>query len=78
MGHPDHRLGRFFPEEARDEAAIARMSLIEEGSVKQVRMANLAVVGGRLPEKLKRSLVPLRGGREHARRARRTLRSRER
>ena len=28
-----------------DEAAIARMSLIEEGPVKQVRMANLAVVG---------------------------------
>ncbi len=30
-----------------DEAAIARMSLIEEGPVKQVRMANLAVVGSR-------------------------------
>jgi len=28
-----------------DEGAIARMSLIEEGGVKQVRMANLAVVG---------------------------------
>ncbi|MGC3997631.1 MAG: glycogen/starch/alpha-glucan phosphorylase [Anaeromyxobacter sp.] len=28
-----------------DEAAIARMSLIEEGSPKHVRMANLAVVG---------------------------------
>ncbi len=28
-----------------DEGAIARMSLIEEGAVKQVRMANLAVVG---------------------------------
>ncbi len=28
-----------------DEAAIARMSLIEEGTPKQVRMANLAVVG---------------------------------
>jgi starch phosphorylase len=28
-----------------DEAAIARMSIIEEGPVKQVRMANLAVVG---------------------------------
>jgi glycogen phosphorylase len=28
-----------------DEAAISRMSLIEEGGVKQVRMANLAVVG---------------------------------
>ena len=28
-----------------DEGAIARMSLIEEGPVKQVRMANLAVVG---------------------------------
>jgi glycogen phosphorylase len=30
-----------------DEAAISRMSLIEEGAVKQVRMANLAVVGSR-------------------------------
>jgi starch phosphorylase len=30
-----------------DEAAISRMSLIEEGPVKQVRMANLAVVGSR-------------------------------
>jgi glycogen phosphorylase len=30
-----------------DEAAIARMSLIEEGAVKQVRMANLAVIGSR-------------------------------
>jgi starch phosphorylase len=30
-----------------DEAAVARMSLIEEGPVKQVRMANLAVVGSR-------------------------------
>jgi starch phosphorylase len=30
---------------AADEAALARMSLIEEGPVKQVRMANLAVVG---------------------------------
>jgi starch phosphorylase len=28
-----------------DEPAIARMSLIEEGPVKQVRMANLAVIG---------------------------------
>jgi len=28
-----------------DEGAISRMSLIEEGGVKQVRMANLAVVG---------------------------------
>ncbi len=30
---------------AADEGAISRMSLIEEGPVKQVRMANLAVVG---------------------------------
>jgi starch phosphorylase len=30
-----------------DEGALARMSLIEEGPVKQVRMANLAVVGSR-------------------------------
>ncbi len=30
-----------------DEAAIGRMSIIEEGPVKQVRMANLAVVGSR-------------------------------
>ncbi len=30
-----------------DEAAIARMSIIEEGPVKQIRMANLAVVGSR-------------------------------
>ena len=30
-----------------DEAALARMSIIEEGPVKQVRMANLAVVGSR-------------------------------
>jgi starch phosphorylase len=30
-----------------DEGAIARMSLVEEGPVKQVRMANLAVVGSR-------------------------------
>jgi starch phosphorylase len=30
-----------------DEAAISRMSIIEEGPVKQVRMANLAVVGSR-------------------------------
>jgi len=30
-----------------DEDAISRMSLIEEGPVKQVRMANLAVVGSR-------------------------------
>ncbi len=28
-----------------DEAALSRMSLVEEGPVKQVRMANLAVVG---------------------------------
>jgi starch phosphorylase len=32
---------------AADELALSRMSLIEEGSVKQVRMANLAVVGSR-------------------------------
>jgi starch phosphorylase len=43
--------GRFI-EEVRgagkaDEAAIARMSLVEEGPVKQIRMANLAVVGSR-------------------------------
>jgi starch phosphorylase len=30
-----------------DEAAISRMSIVEEGPVKQVRMANLAVVGSR-------------------------------
>jgi starch phosphorylase len=30
-----------------DEAAIARMSIVEEGPVKQIRMANLAVVGSR-------------------------------
>ena len=30
-----------------DDAAISRMSLIEEGPVKQVRMANLAVIGSR-------------------------------
>jgi len=30
-----------------DEASIGRMSIIEEGQVKQVRMANLAVVGSR-------------------------------
>ena len=30
---------------AADEAALSRMSIIEEGPVKQVRMANLAVVG---------------------------------
>ncbi|WP_242346487.1 glycogen/starch/alpha-glucan phosphorylase [Anaeromyxobacter terrae] len=30
-----------------DEGALARMSIIEEGPVKQVRMANLAVVGSR-------------------------------
>jgi starch phosphorylase len=28
-----------------DEAALGRMSIIDEGSVKQVRMANLAVIG---------------------------------
>jgi starch phosphorylase len=32
-------------EKKADEAAISKMSLIEEGPVKQVRMANLAVVG---------------------------------
>jgi starch phosphorylase len=32
---------------AADEAALSRMSLVEEGPVKQVRMANLAVVGSR-------------------------------
>ncbi len=30
-----------------DEAALSRMSIIEEGPVKQVRMANLAVVGSK-------------------------------
>ena len=30
---------------AKEDGAVARMSLIEEGPVKQVRMANLAVVG---------------------------------
>jgi starch phosphorylase len=34
-------------EKKADEGAIARMSLIEEGPVKHVRMANLAVVGSR-------------------------------
>jgi starch phosphorylase len=34
-------------ERRADEAAISRMSIIEEGPVKQVRMANLAVVGSR-------------------------------
>jgi starch phosphorylase len=47
-----YELNRRFLEGVRasgkaDEAAIARMSLIEEGPVKQVRMANLAVVGSR-------------------------------
>jgi starch phosphorylase len=41
--------GRFLQEcrasKRVDEAAISRMSLIEEGPTKQVRMANLAVVG---------------------------------
>ncbi len=32
---------------AADEGAISRMSLVEEGPTKQVRMANLAVVGSR-------------------------------
>jgi starch phosphorylase len=45
-----YELNARFLEECRashrvDEAAISRMSLIEEGPVKQVRMANLAVVG---------------------------------
>ncbi len=34
-------------ERKADEGAIARMSLVEEGPVKHVRMANLAVVGSR-------------------------------
>ena len=47
-----YEVNRRFLEEVRasrqpDEAAIARMSIIEEGPVKQVRMANLAVVGSR-------------------------------
>src|SRR5512133_2701171 len=47
-----YEVNRRFLVEARakhvvDEAAVARMSLIEEGPVKQVRMANLAVVGSR-------------------------------
>jgi starch phosphorylase len=47
-----YELNRRFLEGVRrqgkaDEAAIERMSLIEEGPVKQVRMANLAVVGSR-------------------------------
>jgi starch phosphorylase len=45
-----YELNRRFLEGVRaggraDEGAIARMSLVEEGPVKQVRMANLAVVG---------------------------------
>ena len=45
-----YELNARFLEECRaskrvDEAAISRMSLIEEGPIKQVRMANLAVVG---------------------------------
>jgi starch phosphorylase len=47
-----YELNRRFLEDVRasgraDEGAISRMSLIEEGPVKQVRMANLAVVGAR-------------------------------
>jgi starch phosphorylase len=46
-----YELNRRFLEQVRargvDDAAIARMSLIEEGPTKQVRMANLAVVGSR-------------------------------
>jgi glycogen phosphorylase len=47
-----YELNRRFLEGVRrgrraDEGAISRMSLIEEGPVKQVRMANLAVVGSR-------------------------------
>jgi glycogen phosphorylase len=46
-----HEVNRRFLEEVRargaKDAAIARMSLIEEGPTKQVRMANLAVVGSR-------------------------------
>jgi starch phosphorylase len=45
-----YELNRRFLEEVRvdgrfDDAAVARMSLIEEGTPKMVRMANLAVVG---------------------------------
>ena len=45
-----YELNRRFLEEIRvegrfDDAAVARMSLIEEGTPKMVRMANLAVVG---------------------------------
>jgi len=45
-------VNRRFIEEVRrerkaDEGAISRMSLVEEGPVKHVRMANLAVVGSR-------------------------------
>jgi starch phosphorylase len=47
-----YEINRRFLEEMRasgrvDEAAVQRMSLIEEGAQKQVRMANLAVVGSR-------------------------------
>ncbi len=47
-----YEVNRRFLKEVRasrqpDEAAIGRMSIIEEGPVKQVRMANLAVVGSR-------------------------------
>ncbi len=42
----NHRFLHWLRRESRaDEGAIARMSLIEEGPVQQVRMANLAVVG---------------------------------
>jgi starch phosphorylase len=44
-----YEVNRRFLEEVRargvDEGAISRMSLVEEGPVRQVRMANLAVVG---------------------------------
>ncbi len=47
-----YELNRRFLESLRsrpkaDEAAVQRMSLIEEGPVKHVRMANLAVIGSR-------------------------------
>jgi starch phosphorylase len=47
-----YEVNRRFLEEVRgankvDESAVSRMSIIEEGPVKQVRMANLAVVGSR-------------------------------
>jgi starch phosphorylase len=46
-----YEVNRRFLDEVRakgtDEGAVSRMSLIEEGPTKQVRMANLAVVGSR-------------------------------